>query len=136
MTFLPVFLLTTVIPHIKAWYIILIGFIIKKLLSKSRRDKSYCNVLHLLDLTNIIDTLLCANNYRLKYNKITRLIMNLFYWAMSLNFILITIINPGLLNPGPKNNLSVLYHNVQGLIPFGELSDKNPSLNNTKLLEL
>jgi hypothetical protein len=39
-------------------------------------------------------------------------------------------------NPGPPQNLSVLYQNVQGLIPVSELTNRNPSLNETKLAEL
>jgi len=56
-------------------------------------------------------------------------------WFVLLNFLLITIVNPGLLNPGP-NSLSVFYQNVQGLIPFSALSDTHPSLNINKILEL
>ena len=51
-----------------------------------------------------------------------------------LNFLLITIVNPSLLNPGPKN-LDVFYQNVQGFIPFKDLSSDNPSLNFTKIFE-
>ena len=43
-------------------------------------------------------------------------------WYFLLNFLLITLVNPGLLNPGP-NSLSVYYQNVQGLIPFSSLAD-------------
>ena len=60
----------------------------------------------------------------------------LIYWMLVLNFLLIAIINPGLLNPGPANTLSVAYQNVQGLIPFGQLNEDNPSLDVTKTIEL
>ena len=39
------------------------------------------------------------------------------------------------MNPGPQN-LSVYYQNVQGLIPFSNLSDHHPNLNRTKILEI
>jgi endonuclease/exonuclease/phosphatase family metal-dependent hydrolase len=56
-----------------------------------------------------------------------------------LNFLLIAIVNPSLLNPGPVNNnnqLQVFYQNVQGLIPFSDLGSAHPRLIRTKLLEL
>ena len=56
-------------------------------------------------------------------------------WYFLLNFLLITLVNPSLLNPGP-NNLSVYYQNVQGLIPFSALADLEPNLNMNKVLEL
>lgn len=56
---------------------------------------------------------------------------------------LIVICNPGIVNPGPVSNsrpsgstLNVIFQNVQGLIPFGELSNENPMLDITKCLEL
>ena len=41
--------------------------------------------------------------------------------------------------PGPCNNnnyLSVFYQNVQGLIPFSQLSNPNPMLDQTKIMEI
>ena len=54
---------------------------------------------------------------------------------------LITIVNPGLKNPEPAkslNSIDLKIHNqnVQGLIPFSCLSDQNPLLDVTKILEL
>ena len=58
-------------------------------------------------------------------------------------FLLISISNSSLKNPGPTINvsnnahgLSIFYQNVQGLIPFTELNKKHPNLDNTKLAEL
>ena len=61
----------------------------------------------------------CANFYSL--------------WIFSLNFILIALTLPNIINPGPINELNVLYHNVEG---FVNLRDKSPSpqLFRTKLL--
>ena len=39
-------------------------------------------------------------------------------WIAIINITLIVVSNPGILNPGP--DLSVLYHNCQGFIPFSE----------------
>ena len=53
------------------------------------------------------------------------------------NFLIIAIVNPSIMNPGPDHSsLSVSYQNVQGLIPFGNLRDSHPTLDRTKLLEL
>ena len=57
------------------------------------------------------------------------------------NFLLIIIANPCIVNPGPVSNgpgsnRNVCFHNVQGLIPFGELKNDHPVLDNTKCLEL
>ncbi len=60
-----------------------------------------------------------------------------------MNLVMIVLINPSLVNPGPINpgsgslsNLSVYFQNVQGLIPFGELANEHPMLDNDKCLEI
>ena len=55
--------------------------------------------------------------------------------VLTINFLMIAIINPSMLNPGPQN-LSIYYQNVQGLIPFSNLSNPHPNLDRTKILEL
>ena len=65
-------------------------------------------------------------------------------WLSYLNFIAIFIIYPGISNPGPKSKvtyndnkgISVFYQNVQGLIPFGSLTDQYPILDSKKIFEL
>lgn len=57
-------------------------------------------------------------------------------WIGVINLLLLTYSNMSINNPGPPQNLSVLYQNVQGLIPVSELINRNPSLNETKLAEL
>ena len=57
------------------------------------------------------------------------------FWVYSLNVLLIILVNPSLLNPGPQH-LSVAYQNVQGLIPFGQLSSQHPLLDRCKISEL
>ena len=52
-----------------------------------------------------------------------------------LNFLLIGVCNPSMLNPGP-GHIKVCYQNIQGLIPFSQLGDAHPKLNVTKVLEL
>ena len=47
--------------------------------------------------------------------------------VLTIHFLLIAIVNPSMLNPGPSSsNLSVYYQNVQGLIPFSNLGDSHP----------
>ena len=46
------------------------------------------------------------------------------------------ISNMPLVNPGPANRISVVYQNVQGLIPFSNLTDNCPNLDVTKITEL
>ena len=57
-------------------------------------------------------------------------------WVLTLNFLMVAICNPSMKNPGPAQAYSVFYCNVQGLIPFGELGNENPTLHNTKIHEL
>ena len=63
-------------------------------------------------------------------------------WVHTLNFYLIIKIYPPIKNPGPnsnsnfKNELTVYYQNVQGLIPFGQLGKEHPVFNDAKLIEL
>ncbi len=68
-------------------------------------------------------------------SRLHRILHFLLLFILVLNFLLIAIVNPSLLNPGPKS-LNVCYQNVQGLIPIKDLSLKQPSLNETKIKEL
>ena len=75
------------------------------------------------------------NNINKRHSAI---IINVITWIHIMNFLLIVICNPSMLNPGPKvtRNLKIMYQNVQGLIPLSSIGDKNPSLNHTKVAEL
>ena len=57
-------------------------------------------------------------------------------WIACTNLTLLTYCNMSIKNPGPTSTLSIMYQNVQGLVPFSELGEENPSLNQTKLYEL
>ena len=66
-------------------------------------------------------------------------------WLQYIQFLFFFICNPSISNPGltfsvhqDKNSsgISVYYQNVQGLIPFGNLSDKHPNLDMNKISEL
>ena len=49
---------------------------------------------------------------------------------------LIVVVNPNLLNPGPIKAVKVVSFNCQGLIPFSELDEDHPKLNVTKIYEI
>ena len=57
-------------------------------------------------------------------------------WIFLINSVLVTIINPGLLNPGPPQTLRIVSFNCQGLIPFSELGEEHPLLDVTKMYEI
>ena len=63
------------------------------------------------------------------------MLSQLLLLLLFINFLLIGIVNPGMLNPGP-GSLKICYQNVQGLIPIKDLTLKQPSLNITKICEL
>ena len=59
----------------------------------------------------------------------------LSFWVTFLNLMLIVITLPAIKNPGPDRfqNLSCLYQNVRGFVPFSGLSKKIPPLDRNKL---
>ena len=81
----------------------------------------------------------CPNKILFHFKKsrkrLNKLLNFLVLALLLLNFLMIGICNPSLLNPGP-NCLSVSYQNVQGLIPFSQLSKNHPQLDHTKTFEL
>ena len=52
-------------------------------------------------------------------SRFCRILAQLLLFILLINFLLIGIVNPSLLNPGP-NSLNVCDQNVQGLIPFSQ----------------
>ena len=79
--------------------------------------------------------------YNKKYSTMSKLSHMYTLWLVSINIILIVIVTPAIVNPGPHKhpqcpNISMFFSNVQGLIPFPELAEPHPKLDNTKLFEL
>ena len=72
---------------------------------------------------------------RIGTSRLCRILSQILLFLLLLNFLLIGIVNPSMLNPGP-NSLKICYQNVQGLIPIKDLTLKQPSLNVTKIYEL
>ena len=78
-----------------------------------------------------------------RISKMNKLCQSVIFWLSILNFLLITIINPGLLNPGPPRAnqsvqtrpLKILYNNVQGFVNPRDLKSESPPLNATKIYE-
>ena len=65
-------------------------------------------------------------------------------WLSLFQFIIPFICNPSISNPGPNSSrqfktstdLSIFYQNVEGLIPFSNLAQDHPQLDNNKIFEL
>ena len=60
-------------------------------------------------------------------------------WTTLLNLLLIVICNPSILNPGPLTNvgdITVMYHNCRGLVPFRDLGKTIMSLDTDKVLDI
>ena len=116
------------IDLVKQFYLILVAFVI--------RYSMYCSKTR----TNILYRMcISGTHYKNRISRLDRALQGIFMWISTLNFLLIAIVNPSLLNPGPSSssqNISVFYLNVQGLIPFGELKESNPTLHTTKIHEL
>ena len=110
--------------HIKLAFFVLIYFVIKQFYFLNWRKSA---IYHKITPANFI--------FGRKTTRLRQGIASLLLFIMLLNFLMIAIINTSLLNPGPEN-LKVYYQNVQGLIPFSNLSDQHPHLDRTKILEL
>jgi hypothetical protein len=82
----------------------------------------------------------CVQHLRYKFPKKSctpyKIFRKYVLWLASYNLLLLTFCNMSLLNPGPTNSISVLYQNVRGFIPFGELGNKHPILHDSKIAEL
>ena len=116
------------IDLVKQFYLILVAFVIRYSMHSSKTRK------HMLYRMYITET-----NLKNRITRLGRALHGTLMWMSILNFLLIAIVNPSLLNPGPSSssqNVSVFYHNVQGLIPWGELSEDHPILYTTKIHEL
>ena len=59
-------------------------------------------------------------------SRLCRILSQILLYLLLLNFLLIGIVNPSMLNPGPKS-LKICYQNVQGLIPIKDLTLKSLS---------
>ena len=110
--------------NIKLYFVILLLSVILRYFSwanKSRSNPYRTSPLHFVFMRS--------------KNRIRNVMCCMSLWYFLLNFLLITIVNPSLLHPGPSS-LSVYYQNVQGLIPFSALSATHPRLNMNKVTEL
>ena len=105
--------------YIKLNFIVLISYLIRRFMYYRRSNMPLSHILTLVS----------------SKKKFCKVLGYAVVWVFLLNFLLIVVVNPSLLNPGP-NNFTVLYHNVQGLIPFSDLGQPHPKLNQNKLFEL
>ena len=109
--------------HTRLAYFVLISYIFNKILrGRCPMSKS----------ENVTPCRIFFGNHT---TRLRQLAANLLFFIMLLTFLMIAIVNTSLLNPGPEN-LKVYYQNVQGLIPFSNLSNPHPVLDRTKICEL
>ena len=122
-----------------------------KSLISSLRSTSACNFFNFSESATINNCPKIISNNR-KFHDSSRKIGMSSEWLTLLNRLLIFIVFPGISNLGPKptsgtnlrhfdnkdknKNISVFYQNVQGLIPFSNLTDQHPCLDNNKIYEL
>ena len=129
------------IGHIKVYSIFLLANYLSYLVKMFKLNLSHIDsVIRIrrfsLFLNNTVNYNIMKVYLGVKSNKrLDRLLYNILLWFFTLNFLLIGIVNPSILNPGPSN-LSFFYQNVQGLIPFSHLRFEHPSLDINKILEL
>ena len=120
----------THLTNVKLLFVILVSFLIKRIYQRGCLDRYISYMLQRECLVNK------RSSTSLKLSRISRMLAGFCCWIFCLNFIMITLVNPSLLNPGPGYSPRVVFHNVQGLIPFSQLDSNNPTLDTTKVLEL
>ena len=118
------------LTHIKLFSSVLIAFLIKKGWDKVHLHSVLNNKSIGYSFLKSILSSSCRSKWSIPFIAVRCLILLMHI----VNLILIVISNPSLLNPGP-NSLSILYQNVQGLIPFSQLGLNHPSLDMNKILE-
>ena len=77
-----------------------------------------------------------VRNNSSRFMKAVTFIYKCILWIFVINSVLVTIVNPNLLNPGPAQALKIVSFNCQGLLPFSELGKEHPLLDVTKMLEI
>ena len=114
--------------NINCAYLYIVGFFIRKLLSVQLLN--YSKESSKSAIISFSTTLFGKRTSK------TRLLFSCSLLSiLIINFLLIAIANPSMLNPGP-DNISVFYQNTQGLIPFSQLNSKHPTLDQSKIYEI
>jgi hypothetical protein len=117
--------------NVKLMFVILVSFAIERICCRGFLRS--CLTLMLLNGDCLGNDVLLRKHPK----RIHRLLSVVCSWVFCINFLLISVVNPSLLNPGPpKTSLSVVYQNVHGLIPFSQLDRVNPNIDTTKVLEI
>ena len=108
--------------QIKVAYFYLVSFVILRLVNKKTQKFS----------KKLLKLKFCL--YK-NPSRFSRLASSMTLGLLTLNFLLIGICNPSLLNPGPQS-IKVCYQNVRGLIPYSQLDSPHPNLDRAKIFEL
>ena len=117
--------------HVKYLYCLIVCHVITSCLINKHVRKFLLYKLYIISFSQ--------TKYRL--SRLNKLCQSLFLWLCLLNFLLIGIVNPSLLNPGPNTSsktrpLKILYNNVNGLVHARDARSNTPAINTTKLHEL
>ena len=120
------------LAHVKLLSAVLIIFLVSRDLIIYRHFGCYIGLLSRL----FYKSLSVSTKKLSRIKKCMSLIYICLLWIHVINSMLIVIINPSLLNPGPCNTIKVVSFNCQGLIPFSELNEDNPKLDVTKMHEI
>ena len=113
--------------HINCAYLYVFGFVLRKFVMNQYQRLCKRYKVYRLSAANIVFGAITSTTKQVLSMSILLL--------LTLNFLLIAISNPSMLNPGP-NHMSVYHQNVQGLIPFSQLHTSQPHLDKTKIYEI
>ena len=122
------------LTHVKLLSAVLLAFLITRDCIAFRYLGSFSGFIRILDFNKKHPV--WSNSRSSRLNNAVIFITKCVLWISVINFMLITIINPNILNPGPSQSLKVISFNCQGLLPFSELSNEHPTLDVTKLYEM
>ena len=126
--------------HNKLLSAILIYFLVKRDILAFRFFGFFLGILNKLMFCGVRTKGSSQSSSRARFvlDNLKVLCSGLLVWTVSINSVLIVLVNPSILNPGPRslNSISITSFNVQGLIPFSQLSEDHPTLDVCKLHEL
>ncbi len=125
--------------HVKLFSVILVYYLWKRNLHTFLLAGSPSKFLRRIRFHSLFTTRKCnSDSSFLQFcaRTVKILINGSLLWTFLLNSMLIVIVNPSLLNPGPTRFLKVMSFNAHGLLPFSQLDNNNPTLDITKIFEL
>ena len=124
---------TQALVHVKHLFCIIMAIFYRSMISNKNVKRHLLYRLHLSKHAHKMNNI----------GRLNKLLQSLILWLCILNFLLVTIVNPSLLNPGPNRTnqnvqtrpLKILYNNVQGFVNPRDLKCDSPPLNMKKVYE-